>query len=148
MLFRSILHIYSIKYLFFLHFLLFPSLSSSLEPSHRPNTNPKSPTPINPQSSTTITSLKIQIEIPNHTENPNSKSKPHKKSRHLNPIINDSHCLDPQRHWSSRPRPHTKTPWHQRRRWSCPSSNKLCPPCPINSPSPSSFPNGLLDQRG
>ena len=40
----SILHIYSIKYSFFLHFLLFPSLSS-LEVSHRPNTNPKSPTP-------------------------------------------------------------------------------------------------------
>ena len=40
----SILHIYSIKYLFFLHFLLFPS-RSSLESSHRPNTNPKSPTP-------------------------------------------------------------------------------------------------------
>ena len=40
----SILHIYSIKYSFFLHFLLFHSLSS-LELSHKPNTNPKSPTP-------------------------------------------------------------------------------------------------------
>ena len=40
----SILHIYSIKYSFFLHFLLFASLSS-LELSHKHNTNPKSPTP-------------------------------------------------------------------------------------------------------
>ena len=40
----SILYIYLIKYSLFLHFLLFPSLFS-LELSHRPNTNPKSPTP-------------------------------------------------------------------------------------------------------
>ena len=98
----SILHIYSIKYSFILHFLLFPSPSSSLEPSHRPNTNPKSPTPSHHHQPTII----------NHhhpTENPNSKSKPHRKSRPLNPIINDSHRLDPQRRWSLRPRPHTKT---------------------------------------
>ena len=37
-------HLFNKIFTFFLHFLLFPSLSS-LEPSHRPYTNPKSPTP-------------------------------------------------------------------------------------------------------
>ena len=45
-------HIYSIKYSFFLHFLLFASLSS-LELSQKHNTNPKSPTP-NHQPPSTI----------------------------------------------------------------------------------------------
>ena len=92
-----------------------------------------------------------QPTIINHhhpTENPNRNSKPHRKSRPLNPIINDSHRLDPQWPWSSRPWPHTKTPWHQRRCWSCPGSNEFCPPCLINSPSSFPFPKRLLDQRG
>ena len=165
-----ILHIYSIKYLFFLHFFIIsfplllsgtlsqtqhkPKITHTHQPTHPPTHPPPSthnhqpPSPHRKSKQKFQTPQKIQTEIPNPTKNPNSKSKPHKKSRHLNPIINDSHCLDPQRHWSSRPRPHTKTPWHQRRRRSCPGSNKLRPPCPINSLSPSPFPNGLLDQRG
>ena len=42
----SILHIYPIKYsIFYIFYYFLPSPLSSLEPSHRPNTNPKSPTP-------------------------------------------------------------------------------------------------------
>ena len=58
----SILHIYSIKYSFFLHFLLFPFLSS-LEPSYRPNTNPKSRTPSHhPLHWATVFSIKLQTQ--------------------------------------------------------------------------------------
>ena len=58
----SILHIYSIKYSFLLHFLLFPSLSS-LKPSHKPNTNPKSPTPSHrPLHWVTVFSIELQTQ--------------------------------------------------------------------------------------
>ena len=126
-----------------------PKITHTQPPPSKPTHQPTHPaTTINPQSSTTITPQKIQTEIPNPIENRNSKSKPHRKSRPLNPIINDSHRLNPWWCWSSRPRPHTKTPWHRRRHWSCPSSNELRPPCLINSLSPSLFPNELLDRRG
>ena len=88
----SILHIYSIKYSFFLHFLLFPSLSS-LELSHRPNTNPKSPTPSH--------RLLRQVTNPTQTQN-----HPHPTSHRL--LCQATNPTQTQNH------PHPATSHHQR----------------------------------
>ena len=73
----SILHIYSIKYSFFLHFLLFASLSS-LELSHKHNTNPKSPTPSH--------RLLRWATNPTQTQNhPHPTTSHHQRSNRTNP---------------------------------------------------------------
>ena len=92
------------------------SSSDQSTPIQPPPSNP----PINPSTQPPSSTHHHQPTIINHhnpTKNPKSKSKPHRKSRPLNPIINDSYpwrrwSLRPRRHWSSRPRPYTKTPRH------------------------------------
>ena len=96
----SILHIYLIKYSFFLHFLLFHSLSS-LAQTH-PLSSSSTPTP---------------------------NQQPFNKIRLLI-------------HRSSTTTITTMTQSQSQQLWPTP------PPCSINSPSSSTFPNRLLDQRG
>ena len=72
-----------ILFTFFYYFLPSPPLWNPLTDPTQTQNHPHPPThqPTHPQSSTTITSQKIQTEIPNPTENPNKNSKPHKKSK-------------------------------------------------------------------
>ena len=97
----SILHIYLIKYSFFLHFLLFPSLSSLAQTHH------------------IVFSIHTHTQPATLQQNPATDSLIFHNNNHNNTTQSQSQQLWPTR-----------------------------PPCPINSPSPSPFPNGLLDRRG
>ena len=115
----SILHIYLIKYSFFLHFLLFSSLSSLAQTHHL------------------VFSVHTHTQPATLQQNLATDSPIFHNNNHNN---NDTITMIHQS--STTTITTTMTQSQSQQLW------PTRPPCSINSPSPSPFPNGLLDRRG